>query len=199
MVTMLPAHKSSSLGAMIFELVAWQMRKFHKRPMISLSSCHRSIFYSLSYSCVYSQEYIANLSVVALKLLDRHHAFLSHLSVVGEHITCPGVSPTRQTCNRRIMYHACSFRISFFSQCKTDQDPQDGAGTCQQTSDCTTQGFNLAGYCPGSSSIQCCVKKSCSTSSGSGTCMNTGDSCSGSFISGACPGDSSIKVYEIPE
>jgi len=70
----------------------------------------------------------------------------------------------------------------------------DGAGTCQLTSDCTTQGFNLAGYCPNdATNVQCCVKKTCSTSSGSGICMNTADSCGGSFVFGACPGDSTIK------
>lgn len=73
---------------------------------------------------------------------------------------------------------------------------QDGAGTCQKTSSCTSQGFNLASYCPNDpTDVQCCVKKTCSTASGSGICLNTGDGCSGgSFIAGACPGDSTIKV-----
>lgn len=76
--------------------------------------------------------------------------------------------------------------------------PQDGKGTCQKTSNCKTQGFNLAGHCPNDANdVQCCVKKTCSTSSGSGICLNTGDGCSGgAFISGSCPGDSSIKVSE---
>ncbi len=75
----------------------------------------------------------------------------------------------------------------------------DGHGTCQLTSDCTSQGFNLAGplpgYCPyDPDDVQCCVKKTCSTASGSGICLNTGDGCSGgSFVAGACPGDSSIQ------
>ena len=69
-----------------------------------------------------------------------------------------------------------------------------GDGTCQLTSDCTSQGFNLAGYCPNDpDNVQCCVKTTCSTSSGSGTCMNTGDSCGGSFVPGACPGDDTIQ------
>ena len=69
-----------------------------------------------------------------------------------------------------------------------------GDGTCQLTSDCTSQGFNLAGYCPNDpDNVQCCVKTTCSTSSGSGTCMNTGDSCGGSFLPGACPGDDTIQ------
>lgn len=68
------------------------------------------------------------------------------------------------------------------------------SGTCQKTSDCTTQGYNEAGHCPGPADIQCCVKKSCSTSSGSGICMNTENTCGGSFIAGACPGDNTVKV-----
>lgn len=59
----------------------------------------------------------------------------------------------------------------------------------------TTQSFNLAGYCPNDlTGVQCCVTKICSTSSGSGVCMNTGDTCSGRFVAGACPGPSSIQV-----
>ncbi|MCJ1424731.1 hypothetical protein MMC29_002619 [Sticta canariensis] len=80
---------------------------------------------------------------------------------------------------------------SIRSSCTTP----DGKGTCQKTSNCKTQGFNLAGHCPhDANDVQCCVKKTCSTSSGSGICLNTGDGCSGgAFISGSCPGDSSIK------
>ena len=68
------------------------------------------------------------------------------------------------------------------------------SGTCQDTSDCTTQGYNEAGYCPGPTNVQCCVKKTCSTSSGSGICLNTANTCSGSFVAGACPGDSTVQV-----
>ena len=68
------------------------------------------------------------------------------------------------------------------------------SGTCQDTSDCTTQGYNEAGYCPGPTNVQCCVKKTCSTSSGSGICLNTDNTCSGSFVAGACPGDSTVQV-----
>ena len=71
---------------------------------------------------------------------------------------------------------------------------QDGDGTCQNTADCTTQGFNLAGYCPGPTDIQCCIKKTCNTGSSSGVCMNTSDKCGGSFVAGFCPGDSTIQV-----
>jgi hypothetical protein len=73
---------------------------------------------------------------------------------------------------------------------------QDGAGTCQQTTNCVSQGFNLAGYCPHDArNVQCCVKRTCSTAAGSGLCLNTADGCSaGSFHSGACPGTNAIQV-----
>ncbi|KAL8740064.1 MAG: hypothetical protein Q9190_007192 [Brigantiaea leucoxantha] len=53
----------------------------------------------------------------------------------------------------------------------------------------------MAGHCPGDSTIQCCVKKTCSSSSGSGICMNTSDksSCDGNFVQDKCPGDSTIQ------
>ena len=71
----------------------------------------------------------------------------------------------------------------------------EGSGSCQKTSDCTSQGFNVANHCPGASDIQCCVKKTCDTPSGSGICQNKGDgACSGSYVAGHCPGDSSIQV-----
>lgn len=69
-----------------------------------------------------------------------------------------------------------------------------GAGTCQQTTSCTTSGFSVASYCPNDpDSVECCVTVTCSTSSGSGTCINTGDTCSGNFVAGACPGPSDIE------
>ncbi len=69
-----------------------------------------------------------------------------------------------------------------------------GDGTCQFMSDCTTQGFNLAGYCPNDrDNVQCCVKKTCSTAAGAGVCINTGDVCGGKFVAGACPGDSGVQ------
>ena len=73
---------------------------------------------------------------------------------------------------------------------------QYGSGTCQQTSSCTTTGFTVASYCPNDpSSVECCVTASCSTSAGaSGTCINTGDTCSGNFVAGVCPGPSDIEV-----
>ncbi len=72
----------------------------------------------------------------------------------------------------------------------------EGSGTCQKTSACTSQGFNIAGHCPGASDIQCCIKKTCATPSGSGLCLNKGDNaCSGSYVPGYCPGASSIEVH----
>ena len=73
-----------------------------------------------------------------------------------------------------------------------------GSGTCKATSSCTTSGFNIAGYCPGSASNQCCIEKSCTTSSESGQCLNTGNACSGKFVAGACPGPSDVQVYLSP-
>ena len=75
---------------------------------------------------------------------------------------------------------------------------QEGAGTCQNTADCTTQGFNIAGHCPGPTNIQCCVKKTCNTGSATGICLNTSDKCGGSFVAGHCPGDSTIQVCTCP-
>lgn len=72
----------------------------------------------------------------------------------------------------------------------------EGSGTCQKTSACTSQGFNIAGHCAGASDIQCCIKKACATPSGSGICQNKGDNaCSGSYVPGFCPGASSIEVH----
>ena len=73
--------------------------------------------------------------------------------------------------------------------CSTDF----GSGTCVSTSSCA--GFSIAGHCPGSTNIQCCItEKSCSTSSGSGTCLNRSNGCSGGkFVAGACPGPSGVQ------
>ncbi|KAL8667760.1 MAG: hypothetical protein Q9168_007191 [Polycauliona sp. 1 TL-2023] len=54
----------------------------------------------------------------------------------------------------------------------------------------------MASYCPNDASdVQCCVKKTCSTPSGSGTCINAADkgSCKGAMVAGHCPGDSTIQ------
>src|SRR5690606_6085856 len=57
-------------------------------------------------------------------------------------------------------------------------------------------GFQVTGACPNDpSNVKCCIKKTCSVSGvGSGNCLNTSNGCSGgSFYTGACPGDSTIK------
>lgn len=68
----------------------------------------------------------------------------------------------------------------------------NGPGFCGSTSNGCSGTF-YAGYCPGASNIQCCVK-SCSTPSGAGFCQYTSSTCSGSFISGYCPGASDYQV-----
>ncbi len=76
-----------------------------------------------------------------------------------------------------------------------DHAQQYGSGTCQQTTSCTTSGFSLASYCPNdSASVECCVTASCSTSSGSDTCLNTANTCPGEYVAGACPGASDIEA-----
>jgi lysozyme len=49
-----------------------------------------------------------------------------------------------------------------------------------------------SGYCPGSSDIQCCTSPTCSTPSGSGTCLQT-SACSGTSYAGYCSGPSDIQ------
>ncbi|KAL8714401.1 MAG: hypothetical protein Q9220_001734 [cf. Caloplaca sp. 1 TL-2023] len=84
------------------------------------------------------------------------------------------------------------FERSVGTSCTTPH----GAGTCQNTGNCVTSGFNLASYCPNDpTDVQCCVKKTCSTPKGSGTCINTANkgSCGGSMVPGYCPGDDTIQ------
>ncbi|KAL8778170.1 MAG: hypothetical protein Q9213_007531 [Squamulea squamosa] len=71
-----------------------------------------------------------------------------------------------------------------------------GGGTCEKTGNCVLSGFNLASYCPNDpNDVECCVKKTCSTPKGSGTCINTADkgSCKGAMVPGYCPGDDTIQ------
>ncbi|KAL8849168.1 MAG: hypothetical protein Q9221_005845 [Calogaya cf. arnoldii] len=54
----------------------------------------------------------------------------------------------------------------------------------------------MAGHCPNDpNDVQCCVKKTCSTPQGAGTCINTADkgSCKGAMVAGHCPGDDTIQ------
>ncbi|KAM3065350.1 hypothetical protein ACMFMF_011075 [Clarireedia jacksonii] len=71
----------------------------------------------------------------------------------------------------------------------------EGDGICKATSSCVSNGFNVAGHCPGSASIQCCIAKTCQPpNTAGGLCLNTSDGCSGgSFHSGYCPGNSGIQ------
>jgi lysozyme len=59
------------------------------------------------------------------------------------------------------------------------------------SSGCCT-GTMTAGYCPGSSDIQCCTSAKCSTPSGSGTCIQT-SKCSGKAYAGYCTGPSDLQ------
>ncbi|KAF7923712.1 uncharacterized protein EAE98_007530 [Botrytis deweyae] len=71
----------------------------------------------------------------------------------------------------------------------------EGTGTCQPTSTCTSNGFHISGYCPGPTSTQCCISKTCQPSTGAGgLCLNTAGGCDGgSFIAGFCPGNSAVQ------
>lgn len=54
----------------------------------------------------------------------------------------------------------------------------------------------MTGYCPNDpSDVKCCLSKSCTDTSGSsGICLNNpGSSCSGSFITGQCPGPTDVQ------
>jgi len=67
------------------------------------------------------------------------------------------------------------------------------SGICTDVSTgsgCCNGGTATAGLCPGSSSIQCCTKPSCSVNGKSGVCVQ-GSQCSGTFTSGGgCDGPS---------
>ncbi|KAI4236854.1 MAG: hypothetical protein L6R40_006044 [Gallowayella cf. fulva] len=78
----------------------------------------------------------------------------------------------------------------------TNTNPQQGKGTCEKTGNCVLSGFNLKSFCPNDpDDVQCCVKKTCSTPKGSGTCINTANkgSCKGAMVPGYCPGDDTIQ------
>jgi len=89
-----------------------------------------------------------------------------------------------------------------------DHDNNTLTSTCSYTSTCTVSGTEgvcvsisagccntgtkYSGYCSGSSDIECCVKPSCSTPYGTGTCQTT-STCSGTSYSGYCAGPSSMQ------
>lgn len=100
----------------------------------------------------------------------------------------------------RAIDSSCSIPYAYcllhFLKQTIDPRQQDVAGSCQATSSWTTGGFNLVGYCPNDpTNVQCYVSKTCTTSSDSGMCMNTADTCSGKFVAGACPGPSTVQVW----
>lgn len=64
------------------------------------------------------------------------------------------------------------------------------SGVCLQTSDCNNGGTSTAGFCPDDpDDVQCCTKSSC----GSGGDCRWTSSCSGTTLSGQCPGPSTFK------
>jgi len=65
-------------------------------------------------------------------------------------------------------------------------------GVCVSKSSGCCTGTTTAGYCPGSSDIQCCTNNKCTTPYGSGTCKQT-SACSGTHYSGYCLGPTDIQ------
>jgi len=60
-----------------------------------------------------------------------------------------------------------------------------GSGICISTSECSSNGGSShAGYCAGSSDIQCCTGIPCKST---GICMRSSE-CTGTTVTGACPG-----------
>lgn len=89
--------------------------------------------------------------------------------------------------------------------------PPGKTGICQKTSTACAGGAYVSGYCPGDDSIKCCPNSdstpkptttgssagagaTCSPPGKTGVCQKTSETCAGgSYISGYCPGDDSIK------
>ncbi|KAI9862247.1 MAG: hypothetical protein M1813_004722 [Trichoglossum hirsutum] len=68
-------------------------------------------------------------------------------------------------------------------------------GTCTEVSKCTS-GFTIKNYCPNDPvNIKCCIGKSCTSVNGNaGTCLNNpGSTCSGTFVTGRCPGPNDVQ------
>lgn len=68
-------------------------------------------------------------------------------------------------------------------------------GACVSISAGCCSGKTTSNLCPGSSDIKCCTQASCSTPSGSGTCMQTSlcSSQGGSSVPGYCVGPSDLQ------
>lgn len=79
---------------------------------------------------------------------------------------CPGASNIQccvsKTCSTPVRSSTFRYYIS------SNVFSQSGSGTCKSTSSCS--GTSVAGYCPGSSSVQCCVPKAASTSCSTPVC-----------------------------
>ena len=65
-------------------------------------------------------------------------------------------------------------------------------GVCVSISEGCCSGTITSNLCPGSSDIRCCTKASCSTPTGSGTCMQT-SACTGTSVPGYCAGPSDLQ------
>ena len=64
-------------------------------------------------------------------------------------------------------------------------------GVCVSISAGCCSGTATSGLCPGSSDIQCCTKNACTTTVGSGVCIQN-TKCTGTAISGYCTGPSEV-------
>lgn len=69
------------------------------------------------------------------------------------------------------------------------------AGACVSIGSGCCQGTVTSNLCPGSSDIKCCTNNPCSTPSGSGTCMSTGQCASqgGTSVAHYCSGPSDVQ------
>jgi hypothetical protein len=83
------------------------------------------------------------------------------------------------------------------TSCSYDATCSSGGydGVCVSVSAGCCSGVTASGLCPGSSDIKCCTQSTCSTPSGTGTCMQTSKCSSegGTSVSGYCTGPSDIQ------
>lgn len=101
----------------------------------------------------------------------------------------------------------CSLILSVVSLSASASYSNSTLGSCSYSATCTAGGIEgvcvsisagccsgtkTSNLCPGSSDIKCCTKNSCSTPSGTGTCMQT-SACSGKSYSGYCTGPSDLQ------
>lgn len=124
----------------------------------------------------------------------------------GDYISgyCPGDSSIKCCPDAATKAAASKSKETTGQTCK----PPGKTGTCQSTSKTCSGGSYVPGYCPGDASNQCCPDSSSSPSNSvdstasstckppgkTGVCQKTSKTCDGGdYISGYCPGDSSIK------